>query len=84
MKKIFILSLLTLLISCGQKNYSKMSMEELEKENLKYLNNSLSEKEKLELKKIKIIYQKKAGVFRKKINKVDIDMKKDLKKNVSR
>ena len=61
-----------------------MSMEELEKENLKYLNNSLSEKEKLELKKIKIIYQKKAGVFRKKINKVDIDMKKDLKKNVSR
>ena len=40
-----------------------MSIEELQKEVPKYqekiLNNSLSEKERLELEKIKIIYQKK-------------------------
>ena len=84
MKKILVLCLLTLVISCGQKNYSKMSIEELQKEGLKYqekfLNNSLGEKEKLELEKIKIIYQKKEGFFQKKINKVDVDMKKDFKK----
>ena len=61
-----------------------MSIEELQKEGLKYqekfLNNSLGEKEKLELEKIKIIYQKKEGFFQKKINKVDVDMKKDFKK----
>ena len=84
MKKILVLCLLTLVISCGQKNYSKMSIEELQKEVPKYqekiLNNSLSEKERLELEKIKIIYQKKEGFFQKKINKVDVDMKKDFKK----
>ncbi len=84
MKKILVLCLLTLVISCGQKNYSKMSIEELQKEGLKYqekfLNNSLGEKEKLELEKIKIIYQKKEGFFQKRINKVDVDMKKDFKK----
>ena len=84
MKKILVLCLLTLVISCGQKNYSKMSIEELQKEAPKYqekiLNNSLSEKERLELEKIKIIYQKKEGFFQKKINKVDVDMKKDFKK----
>ena len=84
MKKILLLCLLTLVISCGQKNYSKMSIEELQKEVPKYqekiLNNSLSEKERLELEKIKIIYQKKEGFFQKKINKVDVDMKKDFKK----
>ena len=61
-----------------------MSIEELQKEGLKYqekfLNNSLGEKEKLELEKIKIIYQKKEGFFQKRINKVDVDMKKDFKK----
>lgn len=61
-----------------------MSIEELQKEVPKYqekiLNNSLSEKERLELEKIKIIYQKKEGFFQKKINKVDVDMKKDFKK----
>ena len=61
-----------------------MSIEELQKEGLKYqekfLNNSLSEKEKLEIEKIRIIYQKKEGFFQKKINKVDVDMKKDFKK----
>ena len=70
MKKILVLCLLTLVISCGQKNYSKMSIEELQKEGLKYqekfLNNSLSEKEKLEIEKIRIIYQKKEGFFQKK------------------
>ena len=84
MKKILVLCLLTLVISCGQKNYSKMSIEELQKEVPKYqekiLNNSLSEKERLELEKIKIIYQKKEGFFQKRINKVDVDMKKDFKK----
>ena len=84
MKKILVLCLLTLVISCGQKNYSKMSIEELQKEGLnyqeKFLNNSLNEKDKLELEKIKIIYQKKEGFFQKKINKVDVDMKKDFKK----
>ncbi len=84
MKKILLLCLLTLVISCGQKNYSKMSIEELQKEVPKYqekiLTNSLSEKERLELEKIKIIYQKKEGFFQKKINKVDVDMKKDFKK----
>ena len=47
-----------------------MSIEELQKEGLKYqekfLNNSLGEKEKLELEKIKIIYQKKEGFFKRK------------------
>ena len=61
-----------------------MSIEELQKEGLnyqeKFLNNSLNEKDKLELEKIKIIYQKKEGFFQKKINKVDVDMKKDFKK----
>ena len=61
-----------------------MSIEELQKEVLKYqkkfLNNSLGEKEKLEIEKIKIIYQKKEGFFQKRINKVDVDMKKDFKK----
>ena len=34
----------------------------------------------MEIEKIRIIYQKKEGFFQKKINKVDVDMKKDFKK----
>ena len=61
-----------------------MPIEELSKEGLKYQeklkNNSLSEKEKLEFEKMKIVYRKKQGSFKKVINKVDVDMNKNIKK----
>lgn len=84
MKKILIVTLLGLIISCGQKNYSKMSNEQLEKEaqqyQEKFMNNTLTPKEKLEIEKLRIIYNRKNGVPSKKIKNVQVDMKKTFEK----
>ena len=62
MKKIVMIVLLGLVISCGQKNYSKMSIEELVLEANKY-SLSVQGKEKgkdwIELNKILMILERK-------------------------
>lgn len=63
MKKIMVLFMLILIISCGQKNYAKMSEEKFEKESMEYSKkietNTATSKDIREFQKISIIRRMK-------------------------
>lgn len=86
MKKIVIIVLLGLVISCGEKNYSKMSIEKLDSEigkyNEKIMNGISTHEEDLEAYKIGVILEKKVlgNKYSENDHKGKVDMKKGIDK----